>query len=89
MPPGVAAHMDAMEAGARADLIGCMRRWCRADGIEAVGAAIGEVLAATGRVRPPDVEMMLARMGGFGLGTEPDVGPDLGAYDEMLGGGPR
>ncbi|MGO5179321.1 hypothetical protein ACTQ15_09665, partial [Collinsella sp. LCP21S3_E4] len=62
------------------------RRWCRESSVEDVGAAISEVLASTGRARPSDVEMMLARMGGFGLGTEPDVGPDLTVYDRMLGG---
>lgn len=30
-------------------------------------------------------KMMLARIGGFGLGPAPDVGPDLSAYDGLLG----
>lgn len=86
MPADVRAHVDALESAARKDLIVCMRRWCRESSVEDVGAAISEVLASTGRARPSDVEMMLARMGGFGLGTEPDVGPDLTVYDRMLGG---
>lgn len=32
-----------------------------------------------------DVEMMLARIGGFGLGSAPDAGPDLSAYEGLLG----
>lgn len=86
MPAEVAAHMDSTEVGARKDLLSCMRKWCRNDDIGQVGSAIAEVLAATGRVKLSDVEMMIARMGGFGLGTEPDTGPDLKVYDEMLGG---
>lgn len=53
MPADVASHMDAMEASARADLLGAMRRWCRSETVAAVGAAIGEVLAATGRPGRP------------------------------------
>lgn len=29
--------------------------------------------------------MMLARIGGFGLGSAPDAGPDLSAYEGLLG----
>ncbi|MCQ5091894.1 hypothetical protein [Slackia exigua] len=75
-----------MQRTRRRELIGCMRTWCRDSSVEQVGETIGEVLEATGRVRPSDVEMMIARMRGFGIGTEPEVGPSLTVYDRMLGG---
>lgn len=84
MPADVAAHMDSLGASALSDLLSCMRRWCRGHDIDEVASALSEVLARTGRTRGSDVEMMLSRMSGFGLGTDPDVGPDLSAYDEML-----
>ncbi|MCR2036382.1 hypothetical protein NSA09_12800, partial [Adlercreutzia mucosicola] len=86
MPGSVAAHIDAMGARALSNLAACMERWCRSWSYDEVAAALDEVLARIGAVRGPDVEMMLARMGGFGLGTAPDVGPDLSAYDGLLGG---
>lgn len=86
MPGSVAARIDAMGARALSNLAACMERWCRSWSYDEVAAALDEVLARTGAVREPDVEMTLARMGGFGLGTAPDVGPDLSAYDGLLGG---
>ena len=69
MPAEAAAHMDSMEAGARRDLLFCMGKWCRNDDIGQVGSAIAEVLAAMGRVKPSDVEMTIARMGGVRPGN--------------------
>lgn len=64
----------------------CHKQWCRSWSYDEVASALDEVLARTGSVRETDVEMMLARIGGFGLGAAPDVGPDLAAYDGLLGG---
>lgn len=87
MPADVTAHTGSLEAPALSDLLSCMGRWCRNHDVDAVASALSEVLARTGRTRGSDVGMMLSRMDGFGLGTDPDVGPDLSAYDEMLTGG--
>lgn len=85
LPADVAAHMDAMEASALSDLVKCMKRWCSSWSYDEVASALAEVLARTGATRAADVEMMLARIGGFGLGSDPDAGPDLSAYDGLLG----
>ncbi len=85
LPVDVAAHMDAMESRALSDLVVCMERWCLSWSYDEVASALAEVLARTGGVRESDVEMMLARISGFGLGTAPEMGPDLAAYDGLLG----
>ena len=85
LPADVAAHMAAMEAPALSDLVKCMKGWCASWSYDEVAAALSEVLARTGATRAADVEMMLARIGGFGLGPAPDAGPDLTAYDGLLG----
>ena len=87
VPTDVAAHMDALEASALCDLLSYMARWCQTSTLEEVGAAMSEVMDRTGRMHPHDVEMTLARMSGFGIGTAPDRGPDLSIYDGMLKGG--
>lgn len=87
VPTDVAAHMDALEASALCDLLSYMARWCQTSTLEEVGSAMSEVMDRTGRMRPHDVEMTLARMSGFGIGTAPDRGPDLSIYDRMLKGG--
>ncbi|WP_304854044.1 hypothetical protein [Adlercreutzia caecimuris] len=86
MPGSVAARIDAMGARALSNPAARMERWCRSWSCDEAAAALDEALARTGAARGPDVEMTLARMGGFGLGTAPDVGPDLSAYDGLLGG---
>ena len=85
LPVDVAAHMDAMESRALSDLVVCMERWCLSWSYDEVASALAEVLARTGGVRESDVEMMLARISGFGLGTAPEMGPDLAAYDGLPG----
>lgn len=87
LPANVAAHMDSMESAALSDLVKCMKKWCASWSYDEVASALSEVLARTGATRAADVEMMLARIGGFGLGSAPDVGPDLSAYDGLLGCG--
>ena len=87
LPANVAAHMDSMESAALSDLVKCMKKWCASWSYDEVASALSEVLARTGATRAADVEMMLARIGGLGLGPAPDVGPDLSAYDGLLGCG--
>ena len=86
MPIDVSMHMDALESRALSDLFGLMRRWCDSYSLDEVGSALSNVLSSTSRIRGSDVDMMLARMSGFGLGSDPDIGPDLGIYDSFLGG---
>lgn len=87
LPANVAAHMDSMESAALSDLVKCMKKWRASWSYDEVASALSEVLARTGATRAADVEMMLARIGGFGLGSAPDVGPDLSAHDGLLGCG--
>ncbi len=86
MPIDVSMHMDELESRALSDLFGLMRRWCDSYSLDEVGSALSNVLSSTSRIRESDVDMMLARMSGFGLGSDPDIGPDLGIYDSFLGG---
>lgn len=87
LPVEVAERMDCMGVTARSELVGRMRRRCVSRTYDEVAEALLEVLAGTGAVRVADVEMMLARIGGFGPGAAPDAGPDLTAYDRLAGGG--
>lgn len=87
LPSDVSTHMDSLERKALSDLLRCMDGWCGANDVQTVIKALSGVLSATGRIHVNDVEMMIARMSGFGLGAAPEKGPDLHVYDTMLKGG--
>jgi hypothetical protein len=54
---------------------------------EAVMDAMGLLVSRGGAFSASDVGVMVQRVEGFGIGAEPDPGPELGYYDSMLLGG--
>jgi transposase len=79
------AFLDSLDRSGLRDHLKAVHAQARVHGLAQVEAALDELARRDRPFTAADLAVVAARVDGFGLGREPDAGPDLGVYDRMLG----
>lgn len=82
-PEALRAELDARERAGLRQGLKLMARLAADFGFDVALAAMDEA-ASRGHLNNSDATVLAARIAGFGLSTDPELGPDLAAYDRAF-----